>query len=312
MGKGGVSESASLALAIVRRWRAGAALLSAVGLLVLTPRAAPAGEVVVVRTTDLAPHRAVEEAFVREMKHPVRSLVVTHADFKAQVRALASAELVFAIGPDAALAAAALKGPRVLHALVPAPARLGLDPSTPGIPAWPRPATALAALQELVPTARRVGILTDPSQSGEYVARCRLAARGSDIVFRIREVRARAEVPAALRAMLPQVDAIWFVPDATVVSTENVGLLVEATLETGTPALGNAEAQVRAGLPLGLEPDWSDVGRRAADAAGRLLASASPNLDPPEGRLFLNARSASALHLVLTPALRERAAKVFE
>ncbi|HSM93647.1 MAG TPA: ABC transporter substrate binding protein [Anaeromyxobacteraceae bacterium] len=286
---------------------AGAAVL-----LALAPRPAGAGEVVVLRSGDLAQHRAVEEAFVRGMKHPVRSVVVAPGDPRHNPRGLASAELVFAIGPEAASAAAALKGPRVLYALVPDPQRHGLDYRSPGIPSWPHPSTALSALHDLVPTARRVGILTDPSQSGEYVARCRLAARGSDLIFRVREVRTHAEVAGALRALLPQVDAIWLVPDDTVVSKETIGAIIETALETGVPAVGCGEAQVQAGLPLGVEPDWSDVGRQAAEAAGQILASAEPQLAPPAAALFVNARSAARLHLTLTPALRARAQKVYE
>lgn len=289
-----------------------AALLA---LVLLTPPAlaAAAGEIVVIRSTDLPAYRAVEQAALADLGQAARSVQLAPGNLVEQIRVTTGgAKVLLALGPDVAAAAAAQKGPAVLHVFVPNPAAAGIDPTLPSVPTQPSLGFQVRALRQLLPKARRVGVIYDPAQSSALVAECDSTLVAAGLVLVRKEVAARAEVPSALEAILPTVDLLWILPDPTVVGLETLRALVQAPLEAHVPVIGYGESQARAGALLSAEARWDDVGRKAAAAARRLVAGQRAAAPAPEGILFINARTAGALGLKLTPAQRAEAAKVFE
>ncbi len=283
-------------------------------LLVTSPSlAAAAAEVVVIRSTDLPAYRAVEQALLADLGPAARALQLAPGNLAEQIRVTGGGARVFvALGPDVALAAAAQKGPAVLHAFVPNPAAVGLDPTLPSVPTQPSLGFQVRALRQLLPKVRRVGVIFDPAQTAALVAECDSTLVAAGLVLVRKEVATRAEVAGALEAILPTVDALWILPDSTVVGLETLRALLQAPLEALVPVMGYGEAQARGGALLTVEARWDDVGKKAAAAARRLVAGQKATVAPPEGSLFLNARTAAALGLKLTPAQRAEAAKVFE
>ncbi len=270
------------------------------------------GEVVVIRSTDLPAYRAVEQSFLASVGTAGRALQLAPGNLAEQVRITTSgAKVLFAIGPDVAVAAASLGAP-LLYAMVPSASGAGLDPALPGVPMYVSPGHQVRAVHTVLPRAQRVGILYDPAVSSGQVAECESALLGAGLRLVRKEVGSRAEVPGALRQLLPTIDVLWLVPDSTVIGAETLRVLLQTPLAAKVPVVGYTEIMARAGALLTVEARWDDVGRKAAAAAKKMLAGGKPSVSAPDGALFLNARTASALGIELSAPLRAEAAHVFE
>ena len=194
----------------------------------------------------------------------------------------------------------------VVFAMVLDPARSGLvGPGTPGagratgavldIPV----AEQLRALRRAT-DARRVAVLYDPDQTGALVRSGVDAARAAGIELVPIEVRAPHALEPALAA-LPEVDAIWTVPDSTVMTRSSVERLLLFSLHRRIPLYGLSEQYVRAGALLALSASYEENGRHAAALVKRVLAGESPRripLAPPRDvELVFNAHTAERLGL---------------
>lgn len=271
------------------------------------------GGVLVLRTSDLAPYKSTEEGFAAALGRPIKSLTLGSGDVDAALR---SASLVFAIGPEAAktVASAKLSTP-VLYALVPDPARVGLDAATlrvKGVPMFVPPIRQASLIRTALPGAKSVGVIFDPSLSRELIAGCEAAATQAGLKLVKEEVSSRKDVAAGVRRLMGKVDAIWLVPDATVIAADTFKFMVQTSLENRVPLIGFSRAMTRAGALLSVEAEYPEMGRRAAAAARRLLAGAPASPEPVEGSLSINARTAGLVGVSLPAPLKAKAAEVFE
>ena len=112
--------------------------------------------------------------------------------------------------------------------------------------------------------------------------------------------------------MLSSVDVLLLSPDTTVVSAETFKFIAQTSLETKVPLVGFSEGMSKAGAVLSIEGSYDEMGKKAAQAAKRMLAGAAGVREAPEGSVFVNGKSAQLLGLAISPALRARASKVFE
>ena len=288
--------------------------LGMVALALLLPRGVRAGEVVVVRGSDLPAYKAVETAFTAALGSPARALSLTDGDAGA---ALKGAGLIFAIGPDAAKAAsaavaAAAKPAALLVALVPSADKAGLDPRIPLMPMFVTPARQARVFKSVLPGLKTVGLLYDPAQSRALAAECEAAAGQAGIALIKAPVAPRQDVAGAARGLLSQVGALWLIPDTTVVSAETFKFLVQASVAQKVPLLGFSEGMAKAGALVTVEAGYAEIGRRAAASAKRLQDGAAAAPEAPDGSVFLNAKSAELLGVELSAAARSKATKVFE
>ena len=268
--------------------------------------------VVVFRATDLPGYRAVEKSFIEALGRPARAVLLAPGDVDTQMAATAgNAALVLALGPEAATAAAKLKGPRVLYALVPRPARLGLE-RLPGIPSYASAGRQIRALRGVLPRARRIGVIFNGSESADLLGDCASALEAAGLTLVTGEAASTADVPGALRKLLPKVDVLWLLPDPTVVGSDTMRTIFASAATAKVPILGFSEIQARAGALIAVEARYDDVGRKAAAAARKLLSGGPIVPESPEVAIFINAHTAQALGLELSDAARGRAARVFE
>jgi len=284
----------------------------------LAPAANAAGPVLVVRSSDLKPYKAVEDAFLEgmaELGRPTRTLTLTAAGgTREEVKAaIAGASLVLAVGKEAARMVADLHaGVPTIYTLVPDPAAAGLERDAPGVNMYVSPATQLSAIKSALPHARKLGVLYDPSNSQTLVAACEAAAKTDGFTLVERVVTSREQVASTARDLLQQVDALWLVPDTTVVSADTFKFLVQTSLESKVPVIGFSEGMTRVGALLSVEAAHIAMGRKAADMARRILAGDHPHLESPDGRVTLNLKSAQLLGISIPTAVRERARVVSE
>jgi putative ABC transport system substrate-binding protein len=215
------------------------------------------------------------------------------------------AALVFAIGPEAEAAAEATKHTHLLHALV--TARAGL-----GVPIYASPERQAKAIRALLPDGKKLGVVYDPSQSSAAVDAYEAAARSAGFRLVRKPVHSRQEVAGALRSIAGGVDGIWLVPDVTVISADTFKFLIELSIENKLPVIGFSAGMAKAGALLAVEATYPEMGRKAAQAARRILTGAESPPQPADGAIYVNSATADLLGVSIPSEVRDQAAEVFE
>lgn len=282
--------------------------LTAVG----TALAAP---VLVVRTSDLGPYTAAQKALSSSLGQEVRALnlATEHSELQA---AIAAAPVIVALGPAAARAVAdARPSVPTFYALVSNPERSGLqgaDARNRIVPMFVPPARQVRSIRQLLPKAKRVGMIYDPAHSAALVAECQSAAAQAGLILVKTEVGSTKEVASAMRNLLGDVDVVWLIPDATVISADSFKFMVQTSLEAKVPLIGFSQGMSKAGALLSIEAEYAEIGRKAAAAARKALGGTVTAPDAPDGTVYLNAKTASLLDIPIPSGLQSQAANVFQ
>ncbi len=164
------------------------------------------------------------------------------------------------------------------------------------------PALQLKLFKKILPTMSRIGVIYDPAKSGPLVDVAEKAARVQGVELHTEPVARSAEVGAALERLLPRIDALWLLPDASVVTRETFKQMLIRTHDAKVPLLAFSEPFVKAGALAAVAPDYEAIGAaaaRLAERAARQGGSGSPVIEDPPARLVVNRKAAE--HLGLEP-----------
>lgn len=182
------------------------------------------------------------------------------------------ASLVVAVGLKAALAA------KLEIVDVPIVYMMILDPSKHNLNSPNMTGTLLEIpaerqfkiLRAFLPNLRRLGILSNSSYTAKLKDTAAQAAANS---FQLQEfpVDSEKDVPHQLRSLLTGVDALWLVPDSTVLTNESIGFILETSLAKRVPVIGFSPEFTRLGALLSLSVSYGEVGRETGVLAKRIL-----------------------------------------
>jgi len=282
-----------------------AAGLLALGISVPVLAAGGSG-VVVLRSADIAPFMQVQQGFESTVGQPIKAYSVHDA----RDEALAAAEhaaLVLTIGPEASALAEHLRGgAQVIRAMVPGSASEHL------VPIYPDPAQQVRSITKLLPRARKLGIVYDPAQSSAVVNDYVAAAETAGLTVVKSRAGSREEVAGAVRTLANSVNALWLVPDTTVVSADTFKFMVQLSLSQKVPLIGFSKGMAKSGALMAIEAGYREMGKRAGEAGKKALAGGSSIPEAAAGTVYLNASSADLLGVTLPDSLKSRAGAVYE
>jgi putative ABC transport system substrate-binding protein len=220
-------------------------------------------------------------------------------------------QLVFAVGLKAAVAAKLeIPDTPVVFGLVLNPSEHGLPaPNMIGISSRIPPALQFNAWRKVHPSARAIGLLYDPQQSGGFVATAHTAAREAHLTLVLSPVSRSEEIPTAYRALLAKVDAVWLIRDPSLVSEEAARFFVEEALQRRVPVFTYSPDIAQMGALVSIAVTPADIGRQAAEIGRAWLAGERIKLgrivDPEDVQVTLNLHTAEYLGLPISPeALR--------
>jgi putative ABC transport system substrate-binding protein len=222
------------------------------------------------------------------------------------------AALVVAVGVKAALAAKleVLDVP-VVYCLVLDPEKYDLSaPNVSGISLEVPPAQQFSTMQAILPKLKRVGVLYDPSKTARLLQEATLVAKQHGIELLAQPISSEREIPPMLRSLLPLVDALWLVPDTTVLSEESLPFILQESLDANRSVFGFSSEFVKRGALLGLSVNYRDIGKQAARLSKRILDhQVVPPVKtvPDHFNLALNLKTARFLGLDIPPDIERRA-----
>jgi len=253
-----------------------------------------------------------EEAMDRRGYEPQLARYILNEDLQTteQLAALAGgmgARIVLALGTDAArfVKDAHLDVPAVFS-MVSEPGASGLLNDDNGVGASMTGACLdvpvreqFMSLLEVVPGAKRIGVVYNPDETQVMVDEGRAVANGMNLGFVSQAVRSEADVPKALGELRPKIDALWLVGDRTVLNTQSLQYVFLFAFQNNLPLIGLSDHFVKMGALFAVGPDYEDVGRQSGELAARILSGEEPEdvayVSPRRVMLSLNLRTAEII-----------------
>jgi len=164
-------------------------------------------------------------------------------------------------------------------------------------------------LKELLGTGKNVGVIYDPKETGGIISEAVSIAGKSNFNLVKTEVTSGDQVASALKNMVNKIDALWIVPDGTVVTKESLEIILKMSLKHRLPVFCTSSAIVRAGALVSISPDYRQTGIQAAQLARTLLNNSTVISlgvkQPDKLKVTLNTQTAGVIRVDISP-LRSR------
>jgi ABC-type uncharacterized transport system substrate-binding protein len=171
--------------------------------------------------------------------------------------------------------------------------------------------------KQLGPNIKRIGIIFNHAKTGYLVRRAQTVAREEGLELITREISSAKDVVGALESFQDEIDALWIVPDETVLSQAVVQQMLLFSYRRKIPLLGLSDRHAQMGAVFAMSfASGEDIGRQAGEIAqaileGRMVADV-PYTSARKWFLTVNLKAAQKLGLAIPPAILARATNVIQ
>ncbi|MBU2462281.1 ABC transporter substrate-binding protein [bacterium] len=280
-----------------------------------------------IKSGDLSPYNTALEGFVQGLEEAGFDVWLNSYTTKeeAVVKKILEKKpaLVLALGSDASkLAKERIAGKiPVLFSMVLNPVSTGLlksmdtpEPNFTGVSLDIPPYLQFAKLQALLPKAKKLGVIYNPSSSGLIIQQARREATSLGLELIEKRVTKASDVPAALKSLRGECDALWMVPDPVVYSSKSAEYVLLFTLRHSIPFIGISANWVKAGALSAVSCDYRDIGLQGAEQASKILRGTPPQEIPPaiprKTYLSINLKTAQRLNVKIPKDLLAEAKEI--
>jgi len=161
----------------------------------------------------------------------------------------------------------------------------------------------LMGFQTVFRALKDLGVIYDPSKTGNIIVNTEKEVEDIGINLVKYEINSSEEVPEAVKYLTGRIDALWLLPDSTVLTKKSFDFIKSTALENKIPLLCTSDVFVKAGALAAIFSDYKCVGRQAARLAGEILSQTSPGppgiVNPDSFKLAINTDTAEKLGLEL-------------
>lgn len=274
------------------------------------------GQVVILKSADIAPYNEAAEGFKKTCNCNTTELSLPETDERSLLEEIREHKpgLVLTIGLDAVHLGNRTTTLPLVYAMVPSSPASGLKAgSMSGVSLHITPEKYLNAMLDLFPGVRRVGLVFDPKTLDAFVREAEQLARRKGVELITQKVSRSGEVSAAFDSLMPRVDIIWMLPDPTVVNPESFKYLLGLSYQRRLPVFTFAKKYVELGASAGLFVPPGEAGAQAAEIAGRLMTDeklAPLRVDARRAEILVNDRIIRKLGTVVNEDLLRRSVHV--
>ena len=126
-------------------------------------------------------------------------------------------------------------------------------------------------MRSFLPSLHRIGMLYDPEKTSSKLKEAEIRAPVQDFQVRGFPVMTEKDIPQQLRALLSESEALWLIPDPTVLTDESIRFILESAVAKQVPVIAFSTEFTRLGALLSLSVDYGEVGRETGRLAKRVL-----------------------------------------
>ncbi|MFY9221168.1 MAG: ABC transporter substrate-binding protein [Blastocatellia bacterium] len=169
-------------------------------------------------------------------------------------------------------------------------------------------------IKDVLPGAKKIGVLYDPNQTGQIIAEAQQVAQllGMELVGI--KVNSNAEVLGAIKGLERKIDILWTVVDSTIFSGKVTEFIITYSLQNNIPVMGFSTSFVESGALFCLTQDFVDIGRQTAEITKLVLSGTKPKeikiAAARKVSLILNLRIAKEIGVNISEKVINKSAKV--
>jgi putative ABC transport system substrate-binding protein len=294
------------------------------GSLIATPAAA--ARVAVLMSAKVTEYEDALRGFKESTAHQIVATYDMDGDvdrgrkYLAEIEAKVKPDLIFAVGSWAlqAVVGRQTSVPVVYAMVLNPPSIIGADARNVTGASMNIPVEQpIRLLKQLGPQIKRIGVIFNRARTGNLVRRAQAVARDEDLELVTREIGSAKDVVAALQSFQDGIDALWIVPDETVLSQAVVQEMLLFSYRRKIPLLGVSDRHAQMGALFALSfASGEDIGRQAGELAQAILggraAADVPSTNARKLFLTVNLKAAQKLGLEVPPAILGRATNVIQ
>lgn len=126
-------------------------------------------------------------------------------------------------------------------------------------------------IRTFLPTLHRIGVMYDQDKTAAKLKEVESRAATHNFQLRVFPVDNDKEVPQQLRSLLSESEALWLIPDSTVLTDESIRFILESALAKHVPVVGFSSEFTRLGALLSMSIDYGEIGRETGLLAKRIV-----------------------------------------
>ncbi len=178
-------------------------------------------------------------------------------------------DIVVCVGPEASRFVECMPGPPpvpLVYTMLFNPGRILPDgPRYAGVSLNIPLSQQFGEIRKHLKSVHTVGMLFNPARNQSLYLEARDAGEKVGLEIFPIAVRERGQISTALRGSWHKVEAIWFVPDQTVISESIVRYIIKESLLRNVPTIGYNRFFADYGAAFAFVIDYAEIGRQTAD-----------------------------------------------
>ncbi|MBN2438462.1 MAG: hypothetical protein JXL20_07650 [Deltaproteobacteria bacterium] len=203
-------------------------------------------------------------------------------------------DLFVAVGPEAVRLASERPVPEKtawLYSMVLNPPPLsGQTETACGIPLDIPAKKQLETIDQGLRTVKRLGLLYDPRYNSEFFMKAVAGASVLDLKIVPLKVSSRKDIPVVLKQNWENIDAVWLIPDQTVISESIVQYIIKDAIFKKIPVIGYNRFFYESGAAMAFVFDYEELGRQTGRLAANTLRGKGCEKEIPVFHAWLNLR----------------------
>ncbi len=288
---------------------------------------ATANNIVVIKSKNVAPYNQAVEGFKSDSKFKITEYLISPK--KAENRSIIkeikdiNPDLLLTIGLNATLLIKEdFTNTPIMYCMVMNPEKHGLiDDKLSNIYGITLRITVndqIQKMQTVLPMIKTMGVIYNPENTGHIIKNADSVVEKFGIKLLSVKVKSKKVVPKAIRDLIKQIDALWLIADATVVTRESFDFLLLSSFGNNMPIITHSERFVQAGALLSISPNYFDIGKQAARFTRKVLdytdnKSDFKNIIPPDAaNITINLKTAKKMGINIPEHVAKSSSKVFE
>ncbi len=189
-------------------------------------------------------------------------------------------DLIVALGSKALRVTAPIHDIPIIYLLVPVPDDVvSRQANITGVLLQPEAGAQFRTLKNIMPSAKRVGVIYDPDKTTALIDNA--ARANKNLVFVRRPARSPQEVASQLSSLEGEIDLLWMVPDSTILSPQTEKSFFRFAHKQKIPILAFSEKYLARGASFAISLNLEEMGRMAARLATQIQKGIAPQHLPP-------------------------------
>lgn len=143
-------------------------------------------------------------------------------------------------------------------------------------------------IAESLPDLKAVGLLFDPAHNQQFFTDASLSAENVGFNLVPIRVRTNKEIPMILRELWTGIDALWLIPDQTVISESLVRYIIKEAIANGVAVVGYNRFFYDSGAGMAMVLDYHRIGRQMGHYWLARMAGEGCQPKIPDYQILLN------------------------